>query len=84
MKLAAKHSRSFASTQPYMLVNYLLAAYLMCFMCVRNGDVSYCPVTFTSARLCHALRPSLLAFQTEQAGTQCAFLRVSQQAADSS
>jgi hypothetical protein len=84
MKLAAEHSQTLAATHPYMFVNYLLAAYLMCFMCVRNGDGSYCPVTFTSARLCHAPRPSLLAFRTEQAGTQCAFLRVSQQAADSS
>jgi hypothetical protein len=48
--------------QPYVLVNYLLVAYLMVFMCVRNGDVSYCPATLTSARLCRALRPNLLAF----------------------
>jgi len=28
-------------------------------VCVRNGDLSYCPATLTSARLCRAPRPNL-------------------------
>jgi hypothetical protein len=52
MKVAAKHSCTLSAMQPYMIDNCLLAAYLMCFMCVRNRNVSYCPTTLTSARLC--------------------------------